>query len=430
MWNVGFSADGEDQATALWRPEPGTRAAEVLALVEERRVVRWADCRHIVNGRTALELLLASGLIEKVRHGVYRLRGANEDVDQCLRGRKALGRRQRQLHELLVSPMLMPELQALMGVSRQAVHQLLQRMMTAGLICRVRSTGEAHWLYVRTDSRVTAEMLEREPRLTALEAQLLCNLPTSGGTSRWLIREVLPSYLPALHRLLAKGLVEAVGRKWHSLIRLTDKGRKHSTYAPDAEHLPVRSEFDAAFKLETRALMLALDALGEANAHDLSAVAGIKPRGKVGTGHYLQRLVTCGYVQQNKRTHSSELPTYQLTSEGRAAITALGERIDPNEALRRLEEARIERSRRTRERLAGRRGHLTRHTVEIITLLSGATPLRPKELAKLLTRPYKDPESLYLALGKLRKRGLADRAPDQPLWYATAAGRDLASRIQ
>ena len=325
-----------------WEPKPGTGAADLLAVVREKGIVRSRECKHVPNCRAALELLLMDGHIEKVRHGVYKAGGLDADIEKKIGRSHPLGPRQKQVFDVLTKPHTASELRELAGVSRQAIDQLLKKLMKEGLVRRVAtSTETADWLYVQSRQRDIDAVAARTPSLTRMERVLLNLLPPSGGAKGTDLNARLGAgHRVVLQRLTVKGLVEEVGTPRRRIVRLTRKGLQHPAYAHEGEHLDPVDE-TSAFKPAYIKLLLALDALGEARAIDLTAVSGLKPKRRCGTGQHLQRLRVSGYVEQLKVKNRA--PMYRLTKQGVAAISAFkarGRSISALEAQKRLVAAR------------------------------------------------------------------------------------------
>ncbi|MEA3000560.1 MAG: hypothetical protein QOK17_2393 [Sphingomonadales bacterium] len=420
-----------------WEPKPGTGAAELLSLVRERGVIRSREFKHIANVRAALALLLMDGHIEKVRHGVYKAGGLDVAVEEKIGRSHPLGPRQQQIVDALATPHTAAELRELAGVSRQAIDQLLKKLMKEGRIRRIPTATEtSDWLYVRSGHRDIDAIAARTPSLTRTERNLLNLLPSTGGARGTALNGRLgPGYRVVLRRLVVKGLVEDVGTPKRRVVRLTRKGLQHPAYEHDREHLDAIDE-TAAFKPAYIKLMLALDALGEARALDLTDVSGLKPKRRCGTGQHLQRLRVTGYVEQSKV--EGRAPLYRLTKQGLAAIStakAKGRSISRREAQKRLLGARAARKllqsgKQTRASLGALRSS---RTPELLSIVLREPGLRAPEIHGRLSRPYADEKSAYVALTEFERRGLVERtqlgqrAPVQ--WSITATGSAMLAEI-
>jgi len=431
------AAAAGDRRPPTWEPKPGTGAAELLSLVREKGVLRSREFKHIANARAALELLLMDGHIEKVRHGVYKVGGLDVAVEEKIGRSHPLGPRQQQLIDALATPHTATELRELAGVSRQAIDQLLKKLMKEGRVRRVPTATEtSDWLYVQSGQRDIDAIAARTPSLTRMEGVMLNLLPPAGGVRGTALNAQLgPGYRVVLQRLAVKGLVEEIGTPKRRVVRLTRKGLQHPAYEHDREHLDAIDE-TAAFKPAYIKLMLALDALGEARALDLTDVSGLKPKRRCGTGQHLQRLRVSGYIEQSKV--KGRAPRYRLTKQGLAAISsakAKGRSISARAAQRRLSDARearalVQSRKQTRTSSSALRNS---RTPELLSIVSREPGLRAPEIHDRLSRPYADVRSVYVALTEFERRGLVartqlgQRAPVR--WSITAIGSAMLAEI-
>jgi DNA-binding MarR family transcriptional regulator len=212
-------------------PRRGTE--ELLRVAQEKIVFRWGDVARLTNARAALVELLADGAIFRVRHGVFGLTGAPQvqELAAKLRPRRELGPRQQLVFDALAEPKTARELKDLSGVSRQAIDQLLKKLLKQKLVQRFSTDGEStEWYYVQATKRRADVSLLREPTLSPIQAKILNLMPPAGPVAlKDLAREV-PSYAPALKRLVLKRLVERGGGTKRNVLRLTGAGLQHSRY--------------------------------------------------------------------------------------------------------------------------------------------------------------------------------------------------------
>lgn len=420
-----------------WEPKPGTGAAELLDLVRAKGIVRSREFKHVPNARAALELLLMDGHIEKVRHGIYRAGGLDKASQEQLGRLHPHGSRQQQILEMLAKPHTAGELRDMCRVSRQAIDQLLKKLMKEGLVRRLPAATEtASWLYIRSGQRDIDAFAARTPSLTNMEEKTLNLLPPTGGARATAVVDRLgPSVRVVFQRLSVKGLIEDVGTPKRRILRLTRKGLQHPAYVHDGEHLPPIEE-TAAFKPALVRLMIALDALGEARAIDLTDVSRVKAKGRTGTGQYMQWLRLGGYIEQVKIPGSA--PVYRLTKQGAVAISSAkssGRAISPAEALRRLTTARQARTATHSERqfFHGNDTFKNSRTPELLSILARSPALTAPELHNRLSQPFSEPRSIYTALRDFERRGWVEgdrgKASRGIRWSIAAAGTELLERL-
>jgi len=416
-----------------WEPNPGTGAHTMLEIVRERGVVRWRDIKHVRNSRAALELLLMDGHLVRVSHGLFRDGSRPLDAEIAVKQREPyfrgqLGTRQQTIYDALAKPATAAELRQREGVSRQAVDQILKKLMKSGLIRRLPTPGESsEWVYAQSGKRTLDVLVDREPKIGSLEKATLRLIPPVGGARRAALVERLgQSTHSALKRLVAKGLVEKAGTPKRQLIRLTQKGLTHSAYDLEGEHLP-GNDVSAALKPEQVRLLLALDALGPARALDISAAAGVRSKRAPSAGQYLQRLRMSGYIVQ-ERPMPGRAPIYRLTKQGTTAIAAAklaGKAMSPNKARRAVERDAADRAQQAASRHYSSPGQ--GRTPEILALLESG-PLTSREIQDQLSNPFKFYRSVGLAASDLQKRGWVrcigsgDHAAKR--WELTSAGLD------
>jgi hypothetical protein len=81
-----------------------------------------------------------------------------------------LGAHQQLVLDALAEPRTAPALQKMMCISRQAINQLLVKLIKKKLIRRQPALGEgAQWLYVQSGVRASDALLRRHPTLGRLE---------------------------------------------------------------------------------------------------------------------------------------------------------------------------------------------------------------------------------------------------------------------
>lgn len=416
-----------------WEPNPGTGASDMLEIVRGRGVVRWRDIKHVRNARAALELLLMDGHLVRVSHGLFRDGSRRLDAEIAVKQREPyfrgqLGARQQAIYDALAKPTTAMELRQREGVSRQAVDQVLKKLMKAGLIRRLPTPGESsEWIYAQSGKSTLDVLVDREPKIGPLEKKTLQLIPPAGGARRAsLIERLGPSTHSALKRLVAKGLIEKTGTPKRQLVRLTQRGLAHGSYELEGEHLP-GTDVSAVLKPEQMRLLLALDALGPARALDISAAAGVRSKKPPSAGQYLQRLRMSGYIVQ-ERPISGRAPIYRLTKQGATAIAAAklgGKSMSPTRARRAVLRDATDRAQRAASRSHSSPGQ--GRTPEILTLLKSGS-LNSREIQDRLSNPFKFYRSVGLAASDLEKRGWVrcvgsgDHAVKR--WELTNAGLD------
>lgn len=408
---------------------------EIIALAKAKQVFRWREVASLVGSRSSLERLLAANVLKKVQHGVFALADA-ENVERLTASlgpyQSKLGSRQAAILELLQEPRTAPELQAGSGVSRQAVNQLLQKLVSKGLIRRIPAVGEGvEWLYVQTGARLEAALLRRAPNLSRIEEEILNLLPPSGSVLLRDLRERVPGCFGPLKRLVLKRLLGMKTLGHAKLIHITEEGIRHSQYRGEQSPFPQFS-VDMLVPPDRLSILLALAALGTARALDVTAVAQIEPKNGTGTGQLLGLLKRARLVQQGKE--KGKAPLWSLTAKGSAIVAEAkrnGKEISAEDAAEAVQRANQQ---RVRDAVSRSTSKPSGRTVELLRALDDSGPARPNQLQRSLSTPFENRRSIYLALRSLRLRGWANtNGADDPrkrVWQLTPAGQDLLTTLQ
>jgi hypothetical protein len=191
------------------------RAAELFETLGRRRGVR-----------SAAAYLAKIGAIDRVRHGVYIKAGA---IAGEIPKREKIGRGLLRVYKCLETPRTLLELRMILGVTRQAVHKALMRLMEARKVKRaLNRRGE--YAYAQVGRRFDAALAGGAPVLRGAAVSILALLPANGEARPANVIGDSRRFRRALRRLQVLGLVASSGTNPSRRIRLTKRGREHPQY--------------------------------------------------------------------------------------------------------------------------------------------------------------------------------------------------------
>jgi DNA-binding MarR family transcriptional regulator len=241
-------------------------------------------------------------------------------------------------------PKTVRELEAKLGVSKQAVHQKLRRLVKQGSVRRVKSYGWlSRHLYLPT-ALVSATGVEcRIADLRPIDVRVLSALRSDTPSAapdiaqavgyRWSLGNKQAARLEKL------GLITLTRAGRVRLLRITKEGIEHPQYQARA---PKARAYRGVQRTSQRAvnIMLLLHALGKGRTVDLTLLTRFRtPADKTaGTAQVVQRLKRGGYIEKLPNTSSLQ-PPYRLTKLGSERVASLVGKIpfpDPANVRRRL----------------------------------------------------------------------------------------------
>ncbi len=217
----------------------------------------------------------------------------------------------RRLLELLDRPTRGSEIVEKLGITREAVRQLLVKLHARGCV-RFADPEHPFWLVMRAD--------DSTPLLSRNEERVLSVVPLEYATNATKIRiaaGVLGSEIqPILERLLVRRLIEASdGLRGSRVYRITDAGLSHPQYLQSASRasaprLPVESD-------RVRRVLSAIFDSGELRIRDVTSTVSVPHQSINALMQYLKRK---RLVKKSGRNFNSP---YALTSEGIAALAEM-----------------------------------------------------------------------------------------------------------
>lgn len=227
------------------------------------------------------------------------------------RGSSLPGPGERRLLELLDRPMRVGEIAEKLGVTHEAVRQLLIKLHARGRV-RFADPESPFWLVMRTDDD-TALLSRREERVLSV-------VPRDYATDATKIRiaaGVADSEIqPTLERLLVRRLIEASnGLRGGRVYRITSAGLSHPQYMQSASRataprLPVESD-------RIRKVLSAIFNSGELRIRDVTSTVSVPHQSINALMQYLKRKRLV-----KKSGHDLHSP-YALTAEGIAALAEM-----------------------------------------------------------------------------------------------------------
>lgn len=422
-------------APQIQETDPGLEAGTVterilryLADGQVRRYIEIADALGAPSIGGDLRRLEETGAVVKISRGIYAKSGS--DVEPAVLPVRKLGSASKRVFDLLEQPKSAAELKAVLGVSAQAVDQHLKALMDRGLVARTKTFGErGGYVYLHATDELPDAVAGRPPLLSGTVGEILSAVPTDAPT---MLADLVGSgpAAPERRRLVrtleSLGLIKIDGAQHLQLVTLTESGREHPAYDPNAPKARALREppDEHAPGLQ---LLIALYALGRANARDLMLATGVgRGRGDADIGTFIQELEAAGLLEV-AAPEREEDPPYRLTAYGLAHLAPLRGKVtfpDSTELSKHLalERANDPEAQEARARESKRGDRLTL----IVELLREKGPMTTAAINPLLPRPYADRTSLTLALNGLVKRGLVKRLELQgrgALVWAAADGQ-------
>jgi len=296
--------------------------------------------------RRQLYALKAKGLIVRPQHGFWATAKAHAT---SARDNMRLGHRythrgtQRKVLERLVRPLSAPALTKEIGVTRQRIYQVLQKLAGLGEIKRVSVPvpGFRHrWLWMRPDVTVEDAILAGDIVPDTGVQILNCLEPGSLHSIREVARAVhrnVGTVGQRIRQLEATGLVTVVTLGISHYVAIAPAGLDHP--ARSADHPKARKADSRKPFLNLRlAFVEKLAVLGEARTIDVTAaLAGADCPGTAFlSGGMIARLVKGGLAEAVERGPGGRR-MYRLTEAGRLEASTLA-RLRPPPARHQLEE--------------------------------------------------------------------------------------------
>jgi len=217
----------------------------------------------------------------------------------------------RRLLELLDRPMAARQIVEQLGMTRQAVHQLLIKLYAQGHV-RFADPENPLWLVMRAD--------DKTPALSRSEARVLSVAPREYATDAVKIRRAAGVPDEEIHqileRLLLRRLIEASeGLRGNQVYRVTDAGLNHPQRVPtaapaQAPRLPVESE-------RVRKVLSAIFDSGELRIKEVTNALSVPHQSMNALMQYLKRKHLVRKI--GRELHSP----YVLTAQGISALAEM-----------------------------------------------------------------------------------------------------------
>lgn len=413
----------------------------VVGLLKDLKAHRLKEIAEVAGetrkGRViaVLQGLIDVEVVKKVRHGVYALIDASDELDIPRAENSVPRASELRVLEMLVTPTLATELRERLGVTRQRVDQILKALEARGLVVRHRTAGEVGvFLYVRADVKFASALAKRAPRLSSAKTSLLSTLRPdrlvilADAVERLdVFAHVAQSNARQLER---QGLLSLFRLGNQTYVLLTPLGLAHPQYRPgDAPETPAADVYEA-FGAVRAAFLQILHVLGPLKTIDLTYAAPetILDGLTRSSGQFVQALEREELVAP--LSEDGGHARYTLTDRGALAAALIGLAHPPPSA-EDLRARIVERQARRREQLTanlvGRQGPLGAASEAQASALKVLRAEGAMTLAQLYARmeaPPTNPKSMHLMLRTLAKRGVITRLEPSngtraPLWRAT-----------
>jgi DNA-binding MarR family transcriptional regulator/biotin operon repressor len=248
---------------------------------------------------------------------------------------------ERRVLERLSRPIAAADMIEELGLSRQRIYQVLQRLRRLGQVKRDVIPGlNGRWLWMRPDDSVENAILPPRPFPRASCEILNCLEPDAfhwfGDVAQAVPRTAQVAYAH-IKRLEARGLVTIVPGGRHKFVSITPRGLDHPERSTDRPKA-AKSNVSNPFQERLLAFVEALAVLGEAKTIDVTAaIAGADRKGMgLWSGQIIARLMQQGLAEAIN-TEPVHRPAYRLTEAGRSEASRIA-RLRPAPARQHLEE--------------------------------------------------------------------------------------------
>lgn len=319
--------------------------------------------------------------------------------------------------ELLAEPMRASDLIAQLGVSRQRVYFLLNRLQSEGKVIRL-SVPEvtARYLWIRTGVDVRAILRNRAACLSAAKVRVLSVLRPGAFHRIRDVADLLGAGAGAVwalaDELASQGLAFTFRFGRRRFIGITSRGIAHPQRVARIKQAAV-ADFANSFGKILAAFVEVLAVLGEARTSELTAaLADRHPSEKIWrSGQVIAHLRQRGLAEQ-VQDKDGKLARYRLTDAGQFAARLLAlSRVPPSKAdlERRIAEyrphrARVEALRRASLRAEMPERALSRGQAAILDALRRG-PAPTGHLARLVSEHFANRYSVKGTLDRLKLRG-------------------------
>lgn len=359
-------------------------------------------------------------LIRKVQHGVYAAADAPpvNDDDVPPPDWSVPRATEEKALELLRSPCTPYELRIQLGVTRQRVEQLLQRLESRGLVKRREVVGDrSRHVYALADVLSAAAIVNRQPVLTDGKAALLSILAPDQVHSLGGLAEALGRNIAGLSRqtrdLEALGLLSSIKLGNHTYIAITPRGLRHGQYQSVSEKAQAADLIDGFGPIRCGVLQT-LQVAGRLRTRELtySLPRNIFEGQSQSTGQIIQRLRQEGLIEPAE-VKPGENIAYQLTPIGGVAARFIGATIPPPtpELIKeRIGARRREYADCMRQKHHGHALKPSEPQGAILAALSTEEPLTAAEITDRMKVRFKNDKSIHLALRLMHQRGWVERA--------------------